>query len=245
MEIFAMEQRDNRPSQFFNIYPKGWEQFQNTLSKGEWHYYLSSAYIMQDSNPQFGKKGAEVGYWVKTCSYTLNPNEGNIHALNNLGNVGITLEFISIPSAQSNGDNDITPEFIQRVSQMEVAFGAVGNTFNDLYGGKILSYPAKLAAFGYLQYKGARTEFMNPKAFSGSDFYRGGYVNGQFYTADDFGNYFYGVAARAMGITLLDAVQGAGIYAILTGSLTDWTNFYGFFDERKDSQTIMRGYYGH
>ena len=63
-------------------------------------------------------------------------------------------------------------------------------------------------------------------------------------SADDFGNYFYGVAAKAMGITLHDAIQGAGIYAIFSGSVIDWTNWYGFFDERKDTQIIIRGYYG-
>jgi len=127
---------------------------------------------------------------------------------------------------------------------METFFGVTGETLNSLYGGKISSYPAKFAAFGYMQYKGAATEFMNPKAFKSSDFYNGGYVNEQYFAADDFGNYFYGVAARAMGISLLDAVQGAGAYAIISGSVTDWTNYYGFFDERKDTQMIIRGYYG-
>jgi len=68
-------------------------------------------------------------------------------------------------------------------------------------------------------------------------------------SADDFGNYFYGVAAKAMGITLHDAIQGAGAYAVyrkITGHysvLTLW-NFPGFFDEYKDTKTIIRGYYG-
>ncbi len=129
---------------------------------------------------------------------------------------------------------------------MEATFGAVGSTMNSLYGGPVLSYPSKMAAFGYMQYKGAKTEFMNPKAFKNSPFTKngGGYVNGQHFSPDDFGNYFYGVAARSMGLLSIDAVQGAGIYAIFSGSVTDWTNFYGFFDERKDTQMILRGYYG-
>ncbi len=151
-------------------------------------------------------------------------------------------KFVSIGSA--GGGSNLTYEFNQRVSEMQAVFGGIGDMYNGLYGGPILSYPAKFAAFGYMQYKGAGTEFMNPKAFEESKFYDGGYVNGHFYAADDFGNYFYGAAANAMGITLYDAVQGAGIYAIFSGSVTDWTNWYGFFDERKDTQMIKRGYYG-
>jgi len=130
---------------------------------------------------------------------------------------------------------------------MESYFRAIRNIMNSLYGGPILSYPAKMAAFGYIQYKGAKTEFMNPKAFEKSPFFnngKGGYVNGQHFSPDDFGNYFYGVAARALGLLSIDAVQGAGIYAVCSGSVTDYTNFYGFFDEKKDTQMILNGYYG-
>jgi RHS repeat-associated protein len=147
--------------------------------------------------------------------------------------------------AQGGGGTDLTSQFNQRIGGMEATFGAVGSTMNSIYGGPILSYPAKFAAFGYMQYKGAKTEFMNPKAFKTSPFYNGGLYNGEHFSADDFGNYAYGVAARAMGILSIDAVQGAGIYSIYTHSpTTDWTNFYGFFDERKDTRMILRGYYG-
>jgi RHS repeat-associated protein len=152
--------------------------------------------------------------------------------------------------SQANGEVNLTSQFNQRVSEMKDVFSVIGNMYNDLYGGPVYSYPLKFAAFGYMQYKGARTEFMNPKDFSNSPFTKskGGYVdvNGKrrFYTPDDFGNYFYGVAANAMGITLDDAIKGAGIYAIISGSVTDWTNLHGFFDEKKDTQMIIRGYYG-
>jgi hypothetical protein len=145
--------------------------------------------------------------------------------------------------AQVAGGADLTSQFNQRIGAMEATFGAIGNIMNVLYGGLILSYPSKMAAFGYIQYKGAKTEFMNPKAYRGS-FKNGGYYKGEHFSGDDFGNYAYGVAARSMGLLSIDAVQGAGIYAIFTGSVTDWTNFYGFFDERKDTRMILRGYYG-
>jgi hypothetical protein len=141
---------------------------------------------------------------------------------------------------------DLTDQFNQRIRAMEATFGAVGNTMNVLNGGPISSYLSKIAAFGYIQYKGAKTEFMNPKAFKTSSFTKngGGYVNGHYFSLDDFGNYFYGVAARSMGLLTINAVQGAGIYAIFSGSVTDWTNFYGLFDEKKDTRMILKGYYG-
>jgi hypothetical protein len=141
---------------------------------------------------------------------------------------------------------DLTDQFNQRIRAMEATFGAVGNTMNVLNGGPISSYLSKIAAFGYMQYKGAKTEFMNPKAIKTSSFTKngGGYVNGHYFSPDDFGNYFYGVAARSMGLLSINAVQGAGIYAIFSGSVTDWTNFYGFFDEKKDTRMILKIYYG-
>jgi hypothetical protein len=95
-----------------------------------------------------------------------------------------------------------------------------------------------------MQYRGAKTEFMNPKDYQYSPFYKGGFYNGEYFTSDDFGNYGYGVAARSMGILAIDAIQGAGIYGIFNGSVTDWTNFRGFFDEKNDTKMILRGYYG-
>jgi hypothetical protein len=60
-------------------------------------------------------------------------------------------------NAQGGGGTDLTSQFNQRIAGMEATFGAVGSTMNSLYGGPILSYPAKFAAFGYMQYKGAKT----------------------------------------------------------------------------------------
>ena len=147
-------------------------------------------------------------------------------------------------TTRSQEGPDLTSEFNQRISEMQIFFGSIGDMCNAEQEDLILSYLAKIMVFGYIQYKGVRTEFMNPKSFRTSVFYKGGYVDGKYYTADDFGNYFYGVAAKAMGITLLNAIHGAGIYAIFSGSVIDWTNWYGFFDERKDTQMIIRGYNG-
>lgn len=143
--------------------------------------------------------------------------------------------------------NTVDVQFKQRVNDMKSYFNKIGTMMDIAFLGPILSYPAKIAAFGYIQYKGAQTEFMNPKAFKGpfnkDGKGKGGYVNGEYFAPDDFGNYFYGVAAESMGILSISAIQGAGIYAIFSGSVTDKTNFVGFFDEKKDTKTIIRGYY--
>ena len=139
---------------------------------------------------------------------------------------------------------DLTSEFNKRIKAVEAIFSIIGNQFDDQNGGPVLSYPLKFIAFGYIQYDGAKTKFLNPKRFPQSIFYKGGYFNGEFFQADDFGNYAYGVAAKAMGILLDDAIKGAGIYAILSGSVTDYKNFKGYFDEKKDTNIIIRGYNG-
>jgi len=155
-------------------------------------------------------------------------------------------------NATSSGGNNLTPEFNQRVAAMNTFFSVFGNQMDKLFGGPIFSYGAKLSVFGYLQYKGAGTEFMNPKAFKNSVFTKnkGGFVNVsngsvEHFAPDDFGNYFYGVAAHALGIMPADATQGAGLYGILKHSSKDWMNVFNLFDTSQDTDMIRRGYYGH
>jgi hypothetical protein len=40
------------------------------------------------------------------------------------------------------------------------------------------------------------------------------------------------------------ALIGAGAYAIISGTVTDRINWKGFFDDKKDTRMIERGYYG-
>lgn len=52
-------------------------------------------------------------------------------------------------AANGGGDPNLTNQFNQRVSQMQAFFGLLGNTYNDMYGGHLLSYPQKFITFGY------------------------------------------------------------------------------------------------
>ncbi len=104
MEILSQEQRNNdQGTVFFNNYVGWWQDLQKSYSEGEWQYYVSSSYHVEGTNSQLGRKGTEIGYWIKTYSHTLNSNGGNIHVLNNPGSVSIALEFVPIPSPSSQG----------------------------------------------------------------------------------------------------------------------------------------------
>jgi hypothetical protein len=64
---------------------------------------------------------------------------------------------------------------------------------------------------------------------------------GESFTPEDFGNYNYGVAARAYGYPLDRALRGAGMNQV--GKLNpDFSNLEGYFDHKHDTRMIIRGY---
>ncbi|MYY44009.1 polymorphic toxin type 44 domain-containing protein [Elizabethkingia anophelis] len=66
--------------------------------------------------------------------------------------------------------------------------------------------------------------------------------NGQAFGAEDFGNYNFGIAAKAYGFSLNFARAGAGLYQIYSfTSNIKWISTY--FDDPRDSMMIKRGYY--
>ena len=135
-------------AQFFNNYPEGWAQMQESNYRGAWQYYVSSSYITDGSSPQFGKRGNEIGYWVKTSNYTTNSYQGNIHSLNDIGSVGISLEFIALPNSsfeipQSEGVNNVDPS-IQKgnkiIGLIGVAVDATKEFLTNTKAGSDLAY---------------------------------------------------------------------------------------------------------
>ncbi len=58
---------------------------------------------------------------------------------------------------------------------------------------------------------------------------------------DDYGNYNYGVAAKAYGMSLQMAIFGAGLNQISKGR-GDFSNPAGFFDDPRDTAMIIEGY---
>ncbi|MCZ8215968.1 MAG: polymorphic toxin type 44 domain-containing protein [Cyclobacteriaceae bacterium] len=66
--------------------------------------------------------------------------------------------------------------------------------------------------------------------------------NGVTYNFDDFGNINYGVAARALGLTYMEALAGAGYNQTFQTGTPDWGNPEGFFDHRRDTEMIKLGF---
>ena len=157
------------------------------------------------------------------------------------------LPAVVVKASREEGEatvvKDLTVEFSTRIKKIEDMFQNTGH----LVGGRFpyIGYLAKVVAFGYIQYKGANTELLNPKAFeSSSPFGKGGLYNGKYFTAADFGNYAYRDAARSTGIDPYTAIQGAEAYALYTGSVTTWWNVAGCYDDVVDTEMILRGYFG-
>ena len=100
---------------------------------------------------------------------------------------------------------------------------------------------SKIILFGIIQYAGKDTDFLNPK--QSKTYEAGGLYNNEPFDKDDFGNYQYGSAAFCMGLSIVEALMGAGAFGIINNSKKDYDNYFGLFDEKKDSQMIIRGYY--
>ena len=65
--------------------------------------------------------------------------------------------------------------------------------------------------------------------------------NGESFQVQDFGNYNFGVAAKAFGLSLTFSRMGAGLYQIFSRtSNIRWISSY--FDDPRDSKMISRGY---
>ena len=79
------------------------------------------------------------------------------------------------------------------------------------------------------------------KGFSAQEIGRIAIFEGRTYNFDDFGNINFGYAARTLGISLDDALKGAGLNQVLKGN-GDWNNFQGYFDHARDTQAIIFGY---
>ena len=69
----------------------------------------------------------------------------------------------------------------------------------------------------------------------------GGLYQGEAFQTDDFGNYNFGVAAKAFGIYEWFAKMGAGIYQINSGT-SKWSYWNSLGDDPRDQRMIERGY---
>lgn len=57
----------------------------------------------------------------------------------------------------------------------------------------------------------------------------------------DYGQINYGAAVKAIGISLVDAIHGAGLNQLLQGK-PNWENVHDWFDGPGETELIIRGY---
>jgi RHS repeat-associated protein len=79
--------------------------------------------------------------------------------------------------------------------------------------------------------------------FSFAEIGRHAIFEGQKYQFDDFGNMNYGFAARAFGLTLFEGLGGAGFNQAIQKGDPHFDNPFGFFDFKRDSKMIVKGFY--
>jgi hypothetical protein len=76
-----------------------------------------------------------------------------------------------------------------------------------------------------------------------SPFFKPCMYNRYFMHPDDFGNYNYGVAARALGLSPIETIMGGGYGSFILKGEHTWWNEPALFDEWKDTKMILRGYF--
>jgi RHS repeat-associated protein len=166
--------------------------------------------------------------------------------LNHLGNeIGNAISY-----------KNLTKEFNEQLKKTRTFFSERKQIFDEMFD-RLIKQGASAAAveLGYEMYiqdfinlvrTGAEYDIKNKdsslfsyKSLNSSN--GKAYYNGTLFDAEDFGNYNFGVAAKAFGITLKFAQLGAGVYQILElNSSLNWYKTY--FDEPRDYYKIREGY---
>jgi hypothetical protein len=142
---------------------------------------------------------------------------------------------------ESQFGQDLTTQFETDLNNMIATFTTINSLAKISSSGNFfIEYQIEIFSFGIIQYIGRNSDELNLK--QNKIYSNGGLFYDIFMEKDDFGNFAYGVSARAVGITLDDALKGAGLFGIINGSAKDWLNFQGSFDEFKDSKMIKKGY---
>jgi len=222
----------------------GWLKYADPTHQNNYFDYLESlggggggsSGGINYGKPGEGENGAGLGsvYYDHISGTYRFTTDGN----RELTREQLILYFKLLMNPQSTG-GDLTSSFNNYISSTQQRFTGVGDIID-----KTLSGPSAYAAKLYYFYQvNMHDKSLNPKDDAQSPFYRGGYYNGRYMKAEDFGNYNYGVAARSLGISLGDALWGAGAATfIIKGSSHTWWNVLGLFDEWNDSKMIIRGY---
>ncbi len=142
---------------------------------------------------------------------------------------------------------DLTRQFNKQLEIMRKTFTELGH--RDFYNGEyfegkeIANATFAMKEFVRLVKTGGTYDLKNnPRSI----FYKGAIPSGAFYDGDlfesqDFGNYAFGVAAKAFGLSLTFSKVGAGLYQIKSGT-SSWGYLESYYDDPRDGFYIKRGY---
>ena len=193
----------------------------------------ASQFDSQFLNPSFNPISLDYDWGVVATI----ESEGYDLPINVFGR--INSEF---PKIASDIYKDVTAAFDEQLFNTMVFFFLAKNRYDKEYpsGGlgkkieKLLFFRSKVNDKTVYDIK--RTAFS--VANLGSEY---GIYRGHPFRYDDFGNYNYGVAARYFGLSLDEALLGAGLNQIRKLN-PDLSNTLGFFDHSQDTYMIIGGY---
>ena len=145
---------------------------------------------------------------------------------------------------QDGALQDITMKFYLQLARTELFFTNAREIFDNadfiVPGNRKVE---KLRFFYNVFKTGAIFDIKQPgKGFSASEIGRQAIFEGNVYDFDDFGNINFGYAAHIFGISLIEAINAAGLYQTFVQGNPDFTNWDGFFDAKKDTKNIKFGY---
>jgi RHS repeat-associated protein len=95
MEIFAMEQSDNKSSEFFNIYPSGWTEFVSYTSKS--HFGNMTYQYNWDRDVYTNKLGKVVSYEEVYYNYILPIAKGENEILLDPNGTTVKIKWTNFP----------------------------------------------------------------------------------------------------------------------------------------------------
>lgn len=158
--------------------------------------------------------------------------------------IGIMSVFHSIPQDEFL---DVTEKFNAQLDYTEAFFSEAARRFDGVQETKGWSDAEKRVQklLFFADQVGTGKPFdikMVGKGFSRTEIGLRAIYAGETYRYDDFGNINYGFAARTLGLTLLEAIGGAGFNQTFQTQTPEWRNPGGFFDHSRDTEMIKFGF---
>ena len=156
---------------------------------------------------------------------------------------------------QENCIKDMSDAFDKQLKETRDFFQQSAKAYDEKPSSDMFTYYTgkvhKLENFRKLVTDGADFDIKAKDVFTKSNLSENGgkgyaFYHGKLFRYDDFGNYNYGVAAKAYGLPEIVATVGAGVNQLWKGiqgkSPVDYKNVRGLGDDLRDTEMIRQGY---